>query len=71
MSAKIYLTNIVQVNPVTTTVLGGSANNPTSIGTANLTGLSLSNDTTGVLVNASNASTTFGVSLIVEFRRYH
>ncbi len=61
----VYLTNIVQFNPVTTTVLGGSANNPTGIGTANLTGLSLSNDTTGVLVNASNASTTFGVSLVV------
>jgi uncharacterized delta-60 repeat protein len=59
----VYLTNIVQYNPVTTTVLGGSANNPTATGTADLTGLMLTGNTTGVLVYTSNPDTTDGVSL--------
>ena len=61
----VYLTNIVQFNPVTTTVLGGSANNPTGTATANLTGLTLAGNTTGVLVNTSNPSSTDGVSLTI------
>ncbi|HEY2760091.1 MAG TPA: hypothetical protein VGI75_05090, partial [Pirellulales bacterium] len=62
----VYLTNKVDFNPVTMTVLGGTANNPTGTGTAVLNGITLTGNTTGVLVNDSNNSTTFGTSLTLQ-----
>lgn len=62
----VYLTNIVGFNPVTTTVLGGSANNPTGVGKAILNGITLAGNTTGVLVRGDNASTPFGVTLTLQ-----
>ena len=38
-AAGVYLTNIVGFNPVTSTVLGGTANNPTGVGKIDLSNL--------------------------------
>ena len=65
-SVGVYLTNIVQFNPITTTVLGGTANNPTGLATAVVDGITLTNNATGVLVNDSNLSSAFGVSLTLQ-----
>jgi uncharacterized delta-60 repeat protein len=65
-SVGVYLTNIVGFNPVTSTVLGGSANNPTGVGKATLDHLTLSGNTTGVLVRGDNPSSTFGVALSLQ-----
>ena len=65
-SVGVYLTNIVGFNPVTTTVLGGSANNPTGVGQAILDHLDLSGNTTGALVRGDNPSSTFGVGLTLQ-----
>lgn len=61
----VYLTNIVGFNPVTSTVLGGTANNPNGIGAATLSGITLANNTIGVLVRGDSAFTPFGVSLTI------
>ncbi len=59
----VYLTNIVDFNPVTTTPLGTTANFPTGLGRVNLTGLDLVDNATGILVRGDNPSSTFGVEL--------
>ena len=62
----VYLTNIVGFNPVTSTVLGGAANNPTGNAALNLTGITLGNNATGVQVRGDSAFTAFGVTLGVN-----
>ncbi len=62
----VELTNLVAFNPVTTTVLGGSANNPTGTGQAIVDDLALSDNTTGILVQDANTATAFGVTLSVQ-----
>jgi autotransporter-associated beta strand protein len=59
----VYLTDLVGFNPVTSTVLGGTANNPTGVGKATLSGLTLAGNGTGVLVRGINTSTFKGVEL--------
>ncbi len=62
----VYLANIVGFNPIGTTVLGGSANNPTGIGRATIDGLHLDGNTTGILVRGDSTFTPYGVVLTVQ-----
>ena len=59
----VDVTNEVGFNPVTTTVLGGAANNPNAVTSATLSGLTIDLTTStavGVLVQDDNTNVTYG-----------
>ena len=65
----VYLTDIMGFNPVGTTVIGGTANNPNGTGTAILDGISaahFSGNTTGVLVRGTNTNSPNGATLTLS-----
>ncbi len=72
----VFVTNIVDSNPVSRTELGGDPsnvpagfsgpNNPTGTATLALGGLTLAGNTTGVLVRGDNAFTTFGATATLQ-----
>ncbi len=62
----VYLTNIVGFNPVSATVLGGAANNPTGVGRVVLDDLNLNGNSTGVLVQGDNPVSPFGAVLTLQ-----